>query len=63
MSKAEESKMKRIMNKLDEDISWIINHLGIKPVNGGSPPSERRDIKVKILIIGEALVWFKTWEM
>lgn len=38
--------------------SWIIIHLGIKPVSGGSPPMESRVSIVKIVMVG---IVFHIW--
>ena len=32
--------------------SWIMSHFGIKPVNGGSPPSESKTKGVRAVSIG-----------
>lgn len=38
--------------------SLMISHLGIKPVRGGSPPSDRRTVSMEVIMIGDLLhVW------
>lgn len=39
--------------------SWIINHLGKKPVSGGSPPSDNMVVKMMAVIRG---VLFHVWD-
>lgn len=40
-------------------ISWIINHLGAKPVSGGSPPSDNIVIRIRSVITGSL---FHEWD-
>ena len=39
--------------------SWMIIHLGINPVSGGSPPIESRVSIVKVVITG---IVFHVWD-
>lgn len=39
--------------------SWMIIHLGMKPVKGGRPPRERRVVRVAVAIRG---VLFHVWD-
>lgn len=39
--------------------SWIIIHLGINPVSGGSPPNDIMVVKMRIAIIGDL---FHVWD-
>jgi len=45
------------MKALLLDNSWITNHFGINPRKGGSPPRERKEISVIILIPGVLKLW------
>lgn len=40
-------------NSPSRESSWIISHLGINPVSGGRPPSDRSNNGIDAEIIGE----------
>jgi len=46
-----------------EATSWIIIHLGTNPVKGGSPPKDKREIKVRSFKGDRWFVWLTRWEM
>ena len=46
---------------LDEESSWIINHLGINPVKGGNPPKDKNLVNNLILRIGLFIIWAIKW--
>lgn len=43
--------------------SWIINHLGIKPIKGGSPPNDRIFMNNKNFRVFELKNLVKIWLM
>lgn len=51
------SRIESQMKALLLDNSWITNHFGINPRKGGSPPRERKEISVIILIPGVLKLW------
>lgn len=55
------SRMESQMKALLLDSSWMTSHFGINPRKGGSPPNERKEISVTILIPGVLKLWLDSW--
>jgi len=47
VTKADPKRTARVKNLPEKIISWIIIHLGTKPVKGGSPPKDSKDINIR----------------
>lgn len=54
-----------IMNKINTwkfiFMFWISSHLGKNPRKGGSPPKDRRFMKIRFLLVEFILIEVKMW--